>query len=365
MRLRPSTKFLLVALVIAGAWFGNQLRLAQIVKTIPTPPIAPGRFTMLGLKPSDRYSILIANQTAFIAIGAGQETFGKGEGGATGTRVPTDDLLKAKAGDAKALASLIVRLNKLTPEDPPQSPVTWREGDVRKALEGNAELRDRLEVDIAYPLSRGRPLPTLNISAIDNGIIVLVEVPVTYELPRGRSTVVAHVPFYYRSAAANRLAEKVATKALGAEASIALYRALAQASSEDAGESLRSLFSPAKVRRLAESAEDLLDQTFIVLTERFITSARSVEVPPAPMHTQPTYDLHLSLTPEGRARLYRFSSVYGGRRVLVIFDGVALEGSQLTKGLNVPKFSITRIRDGRRLARLVEYLNSSRARAQG
>lgn len=361
MRLRPSTKILIGALLIAGLWFGNQVREAQLVKTIPTPPIPAGRFTMLGLKPSDRYSILIANQTAFIAIGAGQETFSKSEGGAAGTRVPTDDLIKAKSGDAEALAHLIVRLNKLTPEDPPQSPVTWTEADVRKALDGDAGLRDRLEVDIAYPLSPGRPLPELSVSAIDNGIIVLVDVPVTYELPGGRRSVVAKVPFYYRSSAANQLAERVATKALGAEASIALYRTLAEASKENANESLRALFSPSKVRKLAESAQNLLDATFIVLTEKFITSARAIEVPPAPMHTQPTYDLHLSLTPEGRARLYRFSSVYGGRRVLVVFDGVALEGSQLTKGLNVPKFSITRIRDARRLAKLVEYLNGSRA----
>jgi len=349
--------------VIAGLWFGNQLRVAQVIKTIPTPPIPPGRFTMLGLKPSDHYSILIANQTAFIAIGAGQETFGRGEGSAAGTRVPTDDLLKAKGGDAEALAHLIVRLNKLTPEDPPQSPVTWTEADVRKALDGDVELANRLEVDIAYPLSPGRPLPDLSISAIDNGIIVLVEVPVTYEQPGGRRSVIAQVPFYYRPTAANRLAERVATKALGAEASIALYRTLAIASKENAADSLKALFAPTKVRKLAESAEDLLDATFIVLTEKFITSASSVEVPPAPMHTQPTYDLHLGLTPEGRARLYRFSSVYGGRRVLVVFDGVALEGSQLTKGLNVPKFSISRIRDGRRLAKLVDYLNGSRARA--
>lgn len=365
MRVRASARIaIFVAAVGLIAWGANLYQQRRILG-LPTPPIPPGKFTLLGLKPDENYNIFIAGDTAYITVGSALGTFaGSHSGGANqGSRVPTADLLAAKGGDVAAMGRLVTRLTedlRLDPEKTPNNPVPWTQEDVEKALSGDAALRPKLSADLALRLDPKDPAPPLTLSAIDNGIMVRVLVPVICLLPEGRVTVMAPVYRPFRSRAALAVEEETKEKPLPPDTTVALYKKLA-AEPEDVPAALRSLYAKAKLVAYAAAATDILDKTFIVITEKHATGASMTEVPAAPPHTRPTYDLHVGLTDEGRARLYKFSTQYGGNRVLVIFSGAALGASTLTEGLDVSEFYISKLPDKRLVQGVVELLQGRKS----
>ncbi len=349
--------------MLVGGWWGYQWWLSEAAKHFPTPPIPPGRFTLLGLKPNDEYSIYIAGETAFIAV-ATSGSFAKGDQGTIRDRVPTSALVQAKGGNKEALGKLVMRMNKeeLEQEDAPTNPKLWLQSDIQKALDGDKALAAKLEADLGMPLRPGGLIPPLTPAALDNGIAIRLSIPVNYELPGARTMLNAEVDVPFRPEAAKAAEQSLGTKNLSPSVYLGEYRKRVASSQEDVSLSLRRIIDPARLRQFAQKTEDLLDKTFIILTEKQITGADFTTVPPAPYKTRSTYDLHLDINPEGRGRLWRYSELFGGRTVLVLVDDAAIEGSKLSQGMNVSHFTITELKDKRRVAQAVQLINERAGR---
>lgn len=360
-RILPSIKIAILVAAAVGGLYGYRYIEKQRLLARPLATILPGRFTMLGLEEDSGYSIIIAGETAYIREGRVEGTFSSSSDAQAGQRVPTADLLEAKAGDLQSVGRLVTKMNDLIPdpEKTPQLPKLWSQGDIEKALSGDKKLRTQLSEDLGSPLSPGEAMPRLTLAAIDNGIVVRVLVPVTLDMPEGMTTVLGPVDRLYQPQAARELAMKTESKPLPPAAAIKLYQKLLAGSKGNVAQELRNLYTPATLKMYAEKPQDLLSKTCVVLTEKFVNGASMTEAPPDPLQTRSTYSLSLDLTDEGRARLYRYSAEHGGKRILVIYDGAALTASNLTPYLNVSSFDVTRLRDRRIVTDVVNLINGN------
>ena len=147
--------------------------------------LQPGKFSLIGLKTGHGFTIQVSNRVAHLVeakdINFGATTDDQQEAaieGATKKKIPIREMMDSLRGDESALSTFVTTLGGLEPKEdwPPRAPV-WKGEDIKKALDGDPAMRDKLVTQLNVDLD-GKPLDQLSISALENGIIVETAVPV-------------------------------------------------------------------------------------------------------------------------------------------------------------------------------------------
>lgn len=353
MPLRSSTKILIGAIVVTGiGYLGFQVVPTEIIKRQSFPEIQPGDVNVVGVDTKAGYYIVVANQVAQLVIGT-QSNFEapEKEGGddSQKRRIPLRDMLRAMQGDEAAMGKFVMSLNEISEAGLPAQPIVWPAEDLQRALDGDAKLRAKLISDISVNLD-GSPAQTLRVGAVQEGIVIESPVPVTFGKGANRKTVTGWIREEFRPRFLRKLEQTLAEKSnLTRELIRAYYIAAAQEMLKDPGgledveASLRSRIDPARLKRMAELPEKMLNSITIILTENQIVDgsyARNTAET-----GKPTYDMTLNLNEDGRKRLWHYSATHQQQQLLVVWDGIAIAAPRIQGPIPFSEVQIRKIPD--------------------
>ena len=354
MKIRASAKIAIgfVALV-AVLYFGWQAFAGFTVDRIKFDPIKPSRVNIVGVEADKGYGILVANHAAQLIRGGtgefqsntGPEAMGNAE---EKKRVPIREMLQAMQGDEKALGQFIAVMNEMqeTAEWPTQH-IVWKEDDLKRALDGDALLKQKLERDINVRLD-GEPLKQISLTAYENGIIVESLVPCKVQVGANVMDMKGPVLTPYRPQISKAIEAQLKEKAYDLN-TVATYYALetrrlanGEKRKENVAESLKRIIDPANNAELARPAQQVLENAKVVVTDNFIERAsyRSYQSGRDQLN-----DITIHLNDEGRKRLWQYSRHRVGFQLLLIVDGVAIAAPRISHELAQGELQITQLPD--------------------
>lgn len=368
MKIPSSWKFIAgVVAVLAVIWFGWKGYAATRLSGYEFTPIEPGDINLVAITPGRGYRIIVANRVAALAETNGDNFGRSGDNDDTGEttnakRLPIRELQLSLAADEKALGYLIERVNDINDNDFPPNAKTWKAEDIRKALEGDAELQKQLEADLNSTLD-GNPLPTVNPSALSNGIIIEVSVPVEVNIGGELKTLNAPVRQHYESRLASAFNQEMTKKFVDTdEEIIQAYLVVAEplvndpAKRENIRQSLESRIAPSRSKGLVEKPERVLKAATVLINEKHITGATVSTQKLNNGNTEST--ITLNLTEEGRMRLWKYSHNNPGFQLLFTMDGYAIAAPRISTDLAERSITITKVPDETLANDAVERINN-------
>ncbi len=326
--------------------------------------IAPGRVNVVAIAPEAGYRIVVSNRLAQLAEVSG-DTFGRTSDESevsNAERLPIREYMAALQGDVKALGLLVEKLNNMEEDLLPPTQVLWEADNIRKALEGDAELAKKLEGDLNVTLE-GKPLSTFSSRAIFNGIVILQNVQVKVNVNGELKTLTAQVrkpfqPSFSKNlekalAEDNRFRdseEAVADKYL----SLALPIIQGEQSGEDVRRALEARVSEASALELVTKPEQVLASGLVLLNDSHLkgASSESYQTP----NRQTLTDITLELTDEGRMRLWKHSVENKGFQLLFIVDDIAIAAPRISTELAGGSVRITQVPDDKMAAAAVQTI---------
>lgn len=348
--MRSSTKIAIgFGVVVAGLWFGYQKIQDAMVMNIAFEPLQPGVVNLVGVNPGSDYYIVVANEMAQLVRGKNPEFSGRGSGAeeTERKRIPIREMLLAMTGDTRALSFFVSSLNDISEDTLPIYPQVWSSADIQKAIDGDPELRERLERDLNVRLD-GKPTEFVNPRAIEQGIVIESPVQVEVQVGAQRKTLTALVREHYHPRLAKNTYARFAEKVTVTPAMIQGYyieeaRKLLNdpAQREDIVRSLTAFFDPGRLRAMAEKPERVIASAQVIVNDRLIESATVEEV--TLNDGKKDYDLLLRLTDEGRKRLWQFSRRNKGAQILIVWNGNAIAAPTIKGDLSGREVRITRI----------------------
>jgi len=352
-RYRGAILFASGVLAVLALWIGgNYLYAEWRVGGMRFEPLKPGRVNLFGIELAGE-RIVVANGIAILVRGGIHEDAKENEEGgmdsAVGPTVPIKALLGALQGEPSSLSELVESLNDLDPSTFPPEDVVWEEKDIRAALEGDPELRSKLEYQLGTTLN-GEPAPRIQLGYLRTGIYVRLEVPVRVRTESGDRTVTAHVRVRYQT----RLAQELLRKPVVGEkldvSDAALYGALQEVWSqmakapENVRNALLDILSPGRKKSYAAPAERLLDRATVLVTEAQIRDAEIAEYPD-PVRDRNLYSLRLVLNDEGRLRLWQYTRRHPKTQLLFAVDGIAIAAPIVQHEMKYPVAEILNVSD--------------------
>jgi SecD-like export protein len=369
MKVRVSTKIAVVFVAVVGLGYGAYtFALTNAIENAHFAPIAPTDVNLVGIDPGSGYRIIVANEIAQLVQASDSFNSGDSQGesgaseGAIKKRIPLKEMLAVLRGDAKssdALGAFTMKMNDMKEDNLPPIRVIWTADDLRKAINGDKALRDKLEQDIVVHLD-GSPLEKIRPSAIENGIVIQEPVQVTVNLGGQPKLVVGYVLEPYRSRLVASVESRYADKNYNRNMQIGYYAEEAKAlidspgKREDVKGSLLDRISEKTARERAEPVERILKSATVVINDGHITSAsyRSYDTSDGERS-----DLTIELTDEGRRRLWKYSRDKVGTQLLLIADGVAIEAPRIQHVLAEGELTITQMRDKELVRQAVDMIN--------
>jgi len=351
-------------LAVYGPRFYNDLLLGRE----HFQPLVPGNVNILGVDTTKGYAILVENEIAKIVF-AGEGAFSAGKmdendlESSSGERkfVPIKEMLEGLQGNIVGLSTFVERLNDIKDaEESPDAPV-WRIEDIVKAISGDRALNHELVNDLNVKLD-GTPIDQIRPSAFENGILVDVPVKIWIQTNGVRRVVVARVKRSYKcqllTTVDKRLSGKYYKKeTLAAEYTLAAKQTMSgELPREDVATQLKRF--AASEQELAEVPQRILDSITVVINENQITWARyTTQVTPKGT----AYTLIISLTDEGRKRLWQFTRDRVGAQLLLTVDGIAIAAPFVGQGLASGEIDVTQMEDERLVRNAVVTINAKRA----
>lgn len=357
-RLRASTKIVIgFAALSLGSYFGYQVYADRAVMGLKFTELAPGSVNLVGIATDRGYQIRVANQMAQLVEGITTDFSGAGRSGdenaveGTGKRrIPIKEMLGALRGDLKALGQFVAIINeKQENENWPPERVYWEAADLRKALDGDAELVKKLEYDLNVKLD-GTPLPTLRIRSLENGIIVRTPVPIRVRVAGEEKVLEAMVEEPYLPKLMGNVQRRYENKPNASQTDqIGYYLTESQAllkdpkGKENVRASLETFLSEARAKELAVRPEQILASAKVVVNENLIDDASysSFDAP----NGGKLHNLKIHLNDEGRKRLWQYSRTKVGTQLLLIVDGVAIAAPRISHDLAQSELTITQLPD--------------------
>lgn len=372
MKLRGSYQIAIAAVLLGGgSYYGWQLYSARVVDGKVFSELKPGKFSIVGVKTSRQYKIIVSNQIAQLVMLNEPEDFGVDditateESGTNKRRVPLKDLLDSLQGNEEALGRLVTTMNDpLRLADMPGTEVLWKAADIQKAIAGDALLKKKLETDLNVDLT-GMPLSEIRPASIRNGIVIESFIPIEVSVAGVPKPMKAPVKIPFRPTfcvdVEKGYAEEMAptSEMIKGHYMTAMQKLIDHPrEKQDIAEILRQKTDEAKLAQLySEGPAMVLGNAKIILTEDFVESAQLDEVP-GPQSTK-LYNMALNLTPEGKDRLWQFSRKGNiGAQLLVIHDGIAIAAPRIRHELAQSYVSITQLQERSLAQETVDYLNS-------
>lgn len=359
MKFRASTKIAVgvVALAAAG-YYGYQFFAASQVDRAQFAPIAPGRVNLVAVSPEAGYRIIVANRIAQLGELSdprqiGSRDFDPEESQTINRkRVPIRELLQCLQGKAEAAGPMVMAMNDLIREDLPPDGIVWKAEDIRKALDGDVALAQKLQRDVNANLDGTFP-SFIRESAVFGGLILDLPVTIQVQVAGKPTQLTGRIQEEFRTDAMVQLERQFDkdrfvegeeySKAVLAESYVRLVRKIESEGGNRLRQELSDRIDPARLQNFAQSPERVLRSAEIVLNDDFIEGARveKVEIE----GKDPSYTVHLDLTNEGRLRLWKFSRARTGFQLLFIVDGIAIAAPIISKELPFDQVTISRISD--------------------
>ena len=356
MKLRSSTKIGIgFVLAVTGLYYGYELITDRMIMNIKFPDIVPGRINLVGIKTSEGYSILVANQIAqlvqsqsgsFSATGIGETSQADD---VERKRIPIRELLQTFQRNPDALGYLLMVMNDLKKVELPPVEVKWKAEDIEKALNGDKALENKLVSDLNMNLD-GTPLPGFRIPAIENGIVI--DSPVTVQVPVNGAfqPLVGRVKEPYKPRFIRRVEEKYAEKFnVTVEMIKGYYLTEARALEEGKGElenirdNLKQRIRPQRLDGFAGPVEQVLKHASVVVNDDLIESADYATATDS--DGKEFYTLNINLSDEGRKRLWQYSKGHVGAQLLLTMDGIAIAAPQIKHQIAGGRVTVQPLRD--------------------
>lgn len=357
---------------MAGGYFGYQKYAAVQVDGANFEMLEPGRVSIVGVQAGKGYRIVVANQVAQL-IEAGNENFQNQENYDEGAeessskkRVPLKEMLQTLQGNEKALGEFVTSMNDdLKKADLPMTEVKWPADKILAAMDGNKELRTKLEQDLNMHLD-GTPLDQIRPNSIQDGIVVLCKVPVQVAVRGQKRDMYGEVKIPFKPRFIQMLQKSYEEEFNVTRATIlGNYQRLRQelvdspGNREDIERALRTMVDPEGLRnRFADSPSRVLEHAFVALNDSFLESAsyRESDGPDG----KKFYDIDLNLNDEGRRRLWQYSRRNPGAQLLFVVDGIAIAAPRIRTELSQSTVTIRQIPDLTLVQDAVDLINSLR-----
>lgn len=354
MKLNGTAKFVLVALGAIALTFGGMRAYTMVsLSGVTLDRIEPGRVSLVAVAPGKGYRIIVANRVAQLAeVTDG----GDGRGGFGGQdttnaenlkRIPIRELLGSLSKDPVAAGKLIERMNDLLPPDEPLSPFVWKEADIQKAIDGDPTLRKKLELDLQTTLD-GKPVEEFSFSRITNGILVETMVPVMGE--NGQVAFTAPVRQRLQTRFASEVEKELNKRFnLPPDVMLSIYTTVAQRAKGDEGgkqevvDALKARYSETRKKELALNPARLINSAFVVASDQHFSGAKATHY--KDNRGNPKSDLAITMTDEGRKRLWKYSVDRKGFQLMLIVNGVAIAAPRITTELAEKTINIVALPD--------------------
>jgi hypothetical protein len=362
-------------LLVGIVYFGYQLIAARLVDSKHFPDIAPGKVTLLGIRPGLGYKIVVSNEIAQLVQGNSQLAAGDmsasddvGEGDSSDKRrIPLKETLQSLQGNAEALGILITTMDddlRKAKENIPPQPVIWNAEDVQKALDGDKALTDKLEHDMNVKLD-GTPTDYITRNGLYKGIVLRIPVPVKVRVGATDTVLTGHVLMPYRASFTKRV-EKALQEKGGLSPSDEMIKGYyleevtnlkdKPGNREKISDVLKQNISSDTVQEYAEAAERVLAHSQVVLNDSHVDGSTmdQFEGP----RGKPIYNLNLSLTEEGRERLWQYSRHNVGNQLLLICNGIAIAAPTIRHELAQSTITVTQMSDPGLVQEAMDVINS-------
>lgn len=384
IKLRASAKILIgFVAVLLVSYYGYRVITDWIVFSRTYVNIPPGKVTLLGIDAGSGYRIIIANQAAQLVQGGKRDLdvgeIERADEGQGAKKIPIRQMMEILQGNEKDLGRFIMTLNNIKEGGPtwPTDAPEWDAEQIQKALNGDAALQKKLESDLNVRFD-GTPLDTIRLSALLNGIIIRLPVPVRVMVGNEQRTLVGRVLEPYRPQftmdVEDRFKEKNATDAMirGYYREEAMKLQADPAKKENVRKALLARIDKKRVEEYRQAPELILSKARIILNENLIESADYEEYESS--DGSKLYKINLHLTDEGRYRLWRYSKLLREDRyriwefykwkdrgqLLFVVNGTAIAAPWVEHELSSRTVTINRLQDLELVKEAVDTINNKR-----
>lgn len=350
MKVRATTKIAigfvgLIALAYGGSYAYTKIELANV----NLDPIPSSDICILAIGPKAGVRDIVANQMVqIIESSGGFKGEGSDEGGAqTGSvkkRIPVKELVEILGGNPESVPPFLKKLKtvKEDEEESQTSPI-WSKQDIEKAMAGDAALKSKLEHDLNMSLD-GTPLPKINRTAFFDGI--RVKTPITLKIPNAKGpTLETYDIVTYRPRFLTQFFKTMQTKFYDdaqLQTDYAIFVKGLTESKEKLDSTFESIFKRSALSEETRKAEQIASNTKILVNQGMI---RDMELEQHSVDGKDiSYDLKLKLTPEGKNRLWKFSSE-GGTKIILVSKGVGIAAATIGTSLNSEELVIKQVPD--------------------
>ncbi|MBS1705229.1 MAG: hypothetical protein JST40_05100 [Armatimonadetes bacterium] len=364
MKLRAPVKLALAFAAICGVGFGGYYGFTTAyLSRVQLPALKPGTVNLVFIDPDTGYRLVVANRMARLVSG-GTENFEApeaekaDEGDSNVVRIPVKEMLDSLNGDTASLSVLVSMMNKLKDEDLPTTRRVWKAEDIRKVLDGDESLRHKLEADLNMTLD-GKPLPTLDLVAMDNGIVVDIPVQVKMVVAGKEQIQVARILLPYLPSFMKSVSDSFVEtgKAEGnEEVAFKIYQDMSARlkETESIRGKLEALIAPGRAKSLATAPEALLSGVRIVANNaQMVGASYTKEV----VRGKEQFNLHINVTGEGRDRLWKLSRDHQHFQLLFTVDGIAVAAPRVAHEMFQTDVMISQLPDEELVKQAVDRIN--------
>jgi hypothetical protein len=253
-------------------------------------------------------------------------------------------------------------LNSVKQDGPdwPTVQVFWEAADLKKVIDGDPVLRKKLENDLNIRLD-GTPLEVARISALQNGIVIRLPIPIDVIVAGKKRTMTGYFLEPYRPNFSHKIDERLNNKNYTIDTLRGYYvveaRAIAEGKTnkEDVIDTLRRRLDSKHLQEYAKEPQQVLSKARTILNGSFIKSARYVK--DENQTGREMYRLVMELSDEGRDRLWQYSKLNRGAQLLFIVNGTAIAAPRVKDELPQHSVTITSLQDEDLVKDAVETIN--------
>ncbi|MEZ5162243.1 MAG: hypothetical protein R2688_00530 [Fimbriimonadaceae bacterium] len=367
MKMNPSLKAVLIGGAFLGALYGAYWGYGELqLKDFEVTPVAPGQVNMIAFDATGKYRIRVANRVATLVELSGDATERRASSMSAGDgdsrRIPIREMLGALQGNEEDLGYLITSMNNLKEDDLPGKQVIWPASELKSALDGDTALMEKLENDLLMQLD-GTPLDRISMTALMNGIVIELPVPMEINVGGEIKTVTGTVKVPFRTRlmaafqkAANERANISEDFVVGTYGDLAKGILDADNGKEDLRGSLTKIISKNQIEQYRKAPARLLQSAEVLINDEHLRGCETSSYKDDRGNT--ITDMSIRVNDEGRKRLWKHSRDTKGFSLMLIVDGVALAAPEVVSQLGGSEVKISRLMEQRLAEEAKEKINA-------
>ena len=362
MRIRPVTKIVIGFFGLLGLGYGGTYAYTKVMLAKTNlHPIESSDLCLLAISPDAGVKIITANQMVQVVEASDQfhgdsSDSGGATSGSVKKRIPVRELVGLLGGDPDSAQSFVRKMRDSN-EDSELSEAAplWAKEDILKAIGGDTALKAKLENDLNVMLD-GKPLSVLNRVAYFYGI--RVKIPIFLKVPNSKGAAInAFDIVSFKTRAMTQFYKEMQARFVDKKQLQQFYDSFLKDNpnnAQDISQTLKQVCARSEASEELKKVEHIGSHSTILVNQTMINSVSMVEQNDGKVTT---YDLKLKLSPEGKNRLWKFSSE-GGTQVLVVSKGVAIAAATIGTQLNSEELAIKQIPDKRLVEEAVSLVQT-------